>query len=50
MFGPLQVATSSSTRLVSGRTSERSPPISPAIDVGPSASSIRTISESSVRV
>jgi len=50
MFGPLQVATSSSTRVVSGPTSERAPPISPAIEVGPSASSITTISESSVRV
>ena len=40
MFGPFQVATSSSTRVVSGCTSERAPPISPAIDVGPSASSI----------
>ena len=29
MFGPFQVATSSSTRVVSGRTSERAPPITP---------------------
>ena len=50
MLGPSQVATSSSTRVVSGATSERAPPISPAIDVGPSASSITTISESSSRV
>ena len=44
MFGPLHVATSSSTRVVPSRTSERAPPISPAIEVGPSASSITTIS------
>ncbi len=50
MFGPCQLATSSSTRVVSGWTSERAPPISPAIEVGPSASSITTISGSSVRV
>ena len=50
MFGPLHVATSSSTRVVSGRTSERAPPFTPAIDVGPSASAITTISASSVRV
>ena len=44
MLGPFQVATSSSTRVVSGATSERAPPISPAIEVGPSSSSITTIS------
>ncbi len=50
MLGPFHVATSISTRVVSGATSERAPPISPAIDVGPSPSSITTISPSSVRV
>ena len=50
MFGPSQVATSISTRVVSSSTSERAPPITPAIDVGPSSSAIRTMSASSVRV
>ena len=50
MSGPFQLATSSSTRVVPAPTSERAPPISPAIEVGPSASSITTISPSSVRV
>ena len=40
MFGPFQFATSSSTRVVDSPTSERAPPITPAIEVGPSASSI----------
>ena len=43
-FGPSQVATSISTRVVPSWTSERAPPITPAIDVGPSSSSITTIS------
>ena len=38
MFGPFQVAASISTRVVVSRTSERSPPMIPAIDVGPSSS------------
>ncbi len=49
MFGPSQVATSISTRVVASPTSERAPPITPAIDVGPSASSMTTMSESSAR-
>ena len=49
MFGPFQVAASISTRVVPAWTSERAPPITPAIDVGPSASSITTMSASSVR-
>ena len=49
MLGPIQVAASIRTRVVVSETSERWPPITPAIDVGPSASSITTISESSVR-
>ena len=48
MFGPFQVATSISTRVVSRETSDRAPPITPAIEVGPSSSSISTISASSV--
>ena len=50
MFGPIQLAASISTRVVSGATSERAPPITPAIEVGPSASSITTISSSRIRV
>ena len=50
MFDPSQVAASSSTLRVPADTSEREPPISPAIEVGPSASSITTTSSSSVRV
>ena len=49
MFGPFQVAASISTRVVLSRTSERAPPMTPAIDVGPSASSITQTSGSSVR-
>ena len=49
MFGPCQVAASISTRVVPACTSERAPPITPAIEVGPSASSITTICASSVR-
>ena len=49
MFGPFHVAASISTRVVESRTSERAPPITPAIDVGPSASSITHISASSLR-
>ena len=49
MFGPFQVAASISTRVVVAATSERAPPITPAIDVGPSASAIRTTSGSSRR-
>ena len=44
MFGPSQLATSISTRVVSSWTSERAPPMTPAIDVGPSASAISTMS------
>ncbi len=50
MLAPFQLATSISTRVVSAATSERAPPITPAIEVGPSASAISTISWSSVRV
>ena len=50
MFGPIQVAASISTRVVPSWTSERLPPITPAIDVGPAASSMTTIWSSSVRV
>ncbi len=46
MFGPTQVATSRSTRLVSGETSDRAPPMMPAIEVGPCSSQMITISES----
>ncbi len=46
MFGPFQLATSISTRVVPSPTSERAPPITPAIEVGPSASSITSISPS----
>ena len=49
MFGPFQVAASISTRVVVSRTSERSPPMIPAIDVGPSSSQMITMSASSVR-
>ncbi len=38
--GPCQVATSIATRVVVASTSERSPPMMPATDVGPSASEI----------
>ena len=49
MFGPFQVAASISTRVVESRTSERSPPMIPAIDVGPSSSQMITMSASNVR-
>ena len=49
MFGPFQVAASISTRVVVSLTSERRPPITPAIEVGPSASSITSMSASSRR-
>ena len=48
-FGPFQFAASISTRVVDSRTSERSPPIRPAIDVGPSSSAISRTLSSSVR-
>ena len=48
-FAPSQLATSSSTRVVFSFTSERAPPMIAAIEVGPSASLITTISWSSVR-
>ncbi len=44
MFGPFQVAASISTRVVVSRTSERSPPMIPAIDVGPSSSAMISVS------
>ena len=37
-FGPFQLAASISTRVVVGWTSERWPPMTPAIEVGPSSS------------
>ena len=40
MFGPFHVAASIRTRVVVERTSERAPPMMPAIEVGPSASSM----------
>jgi hypothetical protein len=49
MFGPSQVAASITTRVVVARTSDRAPPMMPAIDVGPSASSITHMSASSRR-
>ena len=49
MFGPSQVAASISTRVVPSWTSERAPPMTPAIDVGPSSSAISTTSGSSAR-
>ena len=49
MFGPFQVAASISTRVVESRTSERSPPMIPAIDVGPSSSQMISMSASNVR-
>ncbi len=48
-FGPFQVAASISTRVVVSRTSERSPPIRPAIEVGPSSSQMISVSGSSSR-
>jgi hypothetical protein len=49
MFGPTHVAASISTRVVSPETSEMSPPITPAIPLGPSASHTRAISSVKVR-
>ena len=49
MLGPFQVAASISTRVVPGRTSERSPPMMPAIEVGPLSSAMTTMSGSSTR-
>ena len=49
MFGPFQVAASISTRVVVSRTSERSPPMIPAIEVGPSSSAMISVSGSKVR-
>ena len=49
MLGPSQLATSISTRVVPSWTSERSPPMTPAIEVGPSASSMTSIWASRVR-
>ena len=49
MLGPFQVAASISTRVVPSLTSERAPPMIPAMLVGPSASSITQTSGSSVR-
>ena len=49
MLGPSHVAASSSTHRVPAETSERAPPISPAIEVGPCSSSISTVCSSSVR-
>ena len=43
MLGPFQLAASISTRVVPSWTSERSPPMTPAIEVGPSASSMTSI-------
>ncbi len=48
-IGPFQFAASIRTRVVVSWTSERWPPMIPAIDVGPSASSITNIELSSVR-
>ena len=49
MLGPFQVAASISTLVVASETSERAPPITPAIEVGPSSSQITTTSPSSRR-
>ncbi len=49
MFAPTQVAASSRTRAVSPPTSERAPPMIPAIEVGPSSSQMTTVSPSSRR-
>ena len=49
MLTPFQVATSSSTRVVESLTSETSPPMIPAIPVGPSRSQTRTASVSKLR-
>ena len=49
MFGPFHVAASISTRVVAPDTSERCPPMTPAMPVGPPASSMMRMSGSSVR-
>ncbi len=49
MLAPSQLATSSSTRVVSSATSETCPPMIPAIPVGPFASQTSTVSASRVR-
>ncbi len=49
MFEPTHVAASIATRVVVSDTSDTSPPITPAIEVGPSASEISAMLESSVR-
>jgi hypothetical protein len=48
-FGPSQEAASMSTRVVPGSTSDRCPPMTPAMDVGPSASAMTQVSSSSAR-
>ena len=45
MFGPTQVAASISTRVVESETSEISPPMMPAIPLGPSASHTSAMSD-----
>ena len=49
MFGPTHVAASISTRVVFSDTSEISPPITPAMPLGPSASHTSAISSVNVR-
>ena len=49
MLTPFQVATSSRTRVVSSLTSETSPPMIPAMPVGPLRSQTSTASLSKVR-
>src|SRR5439155_212992 len=49
MLGPIHVAASIRTRVVSSATSEPAPPMTPAMLVGPLASSMTTMSASSVR-
>ena len=50
MFAASQLAASMRTEVVSSWTSERLPPMTPAIDVGPAASAMRQISASAIRV
>ncbi len=50
MFAASQLAASMRTRVVSSCTSERLPPMIPAIDVGPASSAIRQTSRSATRV
>ncbi len=49
MLTPFQFATSISTRVVPSETSERAPPMIPAIPDGPSRSQTSTVSSSKVR-